>query len=75
MALIVHGLEVDYYSKINFAYLDVDNPGNDDFKRELGYRVQPHFFLIDGEGNILQQWVGTITEDVLIAAFDKALME
>ncbi|MBE9524381.1 MAG: hypothetical protein IMY76_04735, partial [Chloroflexi bacterium] len=41
-------------------YLDIDDPANDVFKRELGYRFQPHFFLLDGEGNILEQWLGSV---------------
>ena len=53
MAPIVHGLEVEYFGKVKFAYLDVDDPANDEFKKALGYRVQPHFFLLDGDGNIV----------------------
>jgi len=39
-------------------YLDIDDGLNDEFKQELGYRLQPHFFLLDAEGNINQQWLG-----------------
>ncbi len=60
MAPIVHGLEAEYYDKINVVYLDIDDPANDVFKRVLGYRFQPHFFLLDGEGNILEQWLGSV---------------
>ena len=70
MAPIVHGLEVEYFGKVKFAYLDVDDPANDEFKKALGYRVQPHFFLLDGDGNIIQQWVGSVSADEFRAAFD-----
>ena len=66
----MHGLEVEYYGKVKFTYLDIDNPANDDFKRELGYRVQPNLFLLDAEGNIIQQWLGAVTADELRDAFD-----
>lgn len=73
MAPIVHGLESDYYGKIQFVYLDIDDPANDPFKRELGYRVQPHFYLLDGDGHILQQWVGRVSTEELGSALDGAV--
>jgi hypothetical protein len=69
MAPIVHGLEVEYYSRINFVYLDVDDSANADFLRQLGYRYQPHFLLIDGQGNILQQWLGPVGAEDFRDAF------
>jgi thioredoxin-like negative regulator of GroEL len=73
MAPIVHGLEADYAGKVNFVYLDIDDSQNDEFKRSLGYRVQPHFFLLDSEGNVLQQWVGVVQQDELVAALNQAI--
>lgn len=55
MAPVVHGLEAKWGHKINFLYLDIDDGRIDIFKRDLGYRLQPHFFLLDAEGNIIQQ--------------------
>ena len=60
MAPIVHGLEVEYFERIDFVYLDVDDPANADFLKQLGYRYQPHFFLIDGQGTVIQQWLGPV---------------
>lgn len=73
MAPIVHGLEVEYYNQINFVYLNIEDPLNDQFKVQLGYRYQPHFFLIDGEGNILEQWLGPVTEEDFRGTFDQYL--
>ena len=73
MAPIVHGLEVEYYEKINFVYLDVDDSANDVFLKQLGYRYQPHFMLIDGEGNVLEQWLGPVAADDFRSAFDSYL--
>jgi len=73
MAPIVHGLESEYAGQINFVYLDIDDDRNDEFKNQLGFRYQPQFFLLDGEGNIIQQWVGPVTEDQFREAFETAL--
>lgn len=70
MAPIVHGLEAEYYKDIKVSYLDIDDPATDVIKRELGYRVQPHFFLLDGDGVILEQWVGIVEEDSFRKTFD-----
>lgn len=73
MEPIVHGLEVEYYDQINFVYLNIEDERNDEFKKQLGYRLQPHFFLINGKGEILQQWLGVVDPDEFRAAFNQAL--
>jgi hypothetical protein len=70
MAPIVHGLEVEYFGAINFVYLDIDDSANANFLKELGFRYQPHFILLDGEGNILQQWLGPVSADDFRVAFN-----
>lgn len=66
----MHGLEVDYFGVIDFIYLDIDDTANSVFLKELEFRYQPQFVLIDGEGNILQQWLGPVSADDFRAAFD-----
>ena len=66
----MHGLEVEYYGKINFVYLDIDDPANDEFKRQLNFRVQPHIVLLDPEGQVVNQWVGRIGREDLTTVFD-----
>jgi len=73
MAPIVHGLEVEYFDKINFVYLDVDDGANASFLKQLGYRYQPHFMLIDGQGAVLKQWLGPVEAEDFRAAFDSKL--
>lgn len=73
MAPIVHGLEADYGDRIQFSYLDIDDPHNDQFKQALKYRVQPHIFLLDAEGNIVKQWLGRVSAEEFKAEFDKVL--
>jgi hypothetical protein len=75
MAPVVHGLEAEYFGRINFAYLDVDDPSNDEFKRALGFRVQPQFFLLDENGEIIQQWAGSVSAENFRTAFDAALSQ
>ena len=69
MAPIVHGLEAKYYNKINFVYLDIDDNANSETIRQLGFRFQPEFYLIDENGNVIQKWVGPVTEVELEEAF------
>jgi hypothetical protein len=73
LAPVVHGLERDWKSQIHFVYLDIDDPQTTPFKRELGYQYQPHLFLLDAEGNVIQQWVGYVTADQLATAFQAAV--
>lgn len=69
----MHGLEADYTDHIAFSYLDIDDPSTDVFKQALGYRYQPHLFLLDGDGNILEEWIGPVTREQLEMAFQEAL--
>ncbi len=64
----MHGLEQQYGDTVNFVYLDIDDSRTDDFKRQLGFRVQPHLFLLDAEGQVIQQWLGLVSKDELEAA-------
>ena len=73
MAPIVHGLEADYSDRMQFSYLDIDDSRNDQFKQALQYRVQPHLFLLDAEGNVVNQWLGRVSAEQLAAEFDKVL--
>ncbi len=73
MIPIVHGLEAEYSDRMGFVYLDIDDPATQPFKKQLNYRVQPHFFLVDGQGNILKTWLGRVPEAELRQEFENAL--
>jgi thiol-disulfide isomerase/thioredoxin len=73
MAPILHGLEDQYGAQMNFIYLDIDDPANTYFKCELGFRMEPHFFLLDPQGKVLRQWIGYVNREQFIPAFDAAL--
>jgi len=69
MAPMVHGLEAKYFGKIKFSYLDADDPNTFDFQRTLGFRYQPEIYLLDGDGNLLQKWVGYTSEQEFETVF------
>ena len=69
----MHGLEAKYAGQIDFAYLDIDNPKTESFKRALGYSLHPHIYLLDEAGNIIRQWVGRVGEAELDSALQAAM--
>ncbi len=73
MKPIVHGLEAEYGDRIDFTYPDIDDPNTAKAKKQYGYRVQPHFFLVDRNGNIVESWQGRVQEATFIEAFNKVL--
>ena len=73
MAPVVHGLEARYRDRVNFVYLDIDDPATRPFKSQLGYLAQPHLFLLNGQGSPLNQWLGYTTEAELEAALLAAI--
>ena len=69
----MHGLEAEYYDRINFVYLDIDDPTNETFKDILDFRYQPQLILLDGNGQILYQWFGPIPREEFVLAFEDVL--
>jgi len=73
MAPMVHGLEAAYYPRVTFSYLDADDPRTNVFQRELGFYYQPEIYLLDGDGNVLQKFVGYVAEEDLRGAIEQHL--
>ena len=69
MAPVVHGLEQAWGDRINFAFLDIEDLRTETFRRQLGFRLQPQFFLIDGAGTIVARWFGVVEAQDFEAAF------
>lgn len=69
MASMVHGLEVTYYGKVLFTYLDADDARTQGFQRALGFRYQPEFYLLDANGNVLKKFIGFVSQAEFEAAF------
>jgi thioredoxin-like negative regulator of GroEL len=73
MKPVVHGLEAKYAGQIDFIYLDIDDPANDAAKDQLGFRVQPQFFLLDADGTVVQEWLGPVDAEKFEAVFAQVL--
>jgi len=71
MAPMVHGLEAKYDGKINFVFLDADDPATDEFQAAFGFYYQPEFYLMDGNGNVLKKFVGYVSQEDFEAEFAK----
>ena len=67
----MHGLEDKYAAKIDFVYLDIDDPTSETAKRKLGYRVQPDLYLIDAKGKIVQRWIGFVEAEAIEQALSQ----
>jgi len=65
---ILKRLEAEYFQQINFIYLDIDDPANTAIKNQLGYRLQPEFYLVDANGNVLKHWLGLVNPNELETA-------
>ncbi len=75
MKPIVHGLENEYRERIEFVYLNIDDPDTTAAKEKYGYRVQPHFFLVDDNGEVVEEWLGQVGRDAFVTAFETVLAE
>lgn len=75
MAPVVNRLKQDYLGQINFVFFDVDDPVVHPLMDEFQMVVRPHFYLLDAEGNILDQWVGVTAPSYFRRAFDQLLAE
>ncbi|MFQ5399123.1 MAG: TlpA family protein disulfide reductase [Anaerolineae bacterium] len=69
----MHELEQTYGDKIEFVYLNIDDPSTAAMKQKLGYRYQPHTFLLDANGEIVEQWLGYNSPNVYEDAFERLL--
>ncbi len=75
MAPVVYELEQRYAGKIGFVYLATDDPAVTPWAEQMQFIARPHFFLLDAEGNIVDQWVGPVSKEQLIQALDAVLAE
>lgn len=73
MKPVVYSLSSSYDDQIEFVFLDIDDPNNNEAKEKYGYRYQPHFFIVNGADEVQEQWVGFVEEDTLASALDEFL--
>lgn len=56
-------------------YLDIDDPANETLKEQLDFRYQPQLILLDGDGQILHEWIGPMPREEFVAAFGDILSQ
>ena len=69
MAPVMYSLEDRYQDQIRFVYLDIDDPANSFYKSLIGSRPMPLFFLLDGQGNVIKEWVGYVSAEEFESVF------
>ena len=69
MKPIVDELEVKYGNEIDFVYLNIDDPSTRDAQEQYNFRYQPHFVLLNADGEVVEQWVGYQSPNIFEEAF------
>jgi thioredoxin 1 len=73
LAPVINSIAANYGDRMNFMFLDIDDPATKKFQEALGYRTQPHFFLLDQKGNVIKQWQGNVDVADIHLAIENAL--
>ena len=73
MAPVVHGLEKKYAGQVEFIYLDAIDKATATLRNRLDYRSYPLFILLDGQGDEIGRWVGTVQESDFTVVIDTML--
>ncbi|MBN1965082.1 MAG: thioredoxin family protein [Anaerolineae bacterium] len=73
MRPIVHGLEGEYWGRVDFVYIDREAGPNQSLTQQFGVRSQPILVLLSPSGEELQRWFGSVSADDLRAALDGVL--
>lgn len=67
MLPIVHGYENEYWGRVDFIYLNREDPANLAVVQQFGIVYQPVFILLDPQGNEIMRWFYFTEEDILPA--------
>lgn len=70
---MVHGIEGEYWGRIDFLYIDREDVDNQEVTQRFGVRSQPVFVVLDAEGNEMTRLFGYVSEADLRAALDGVL--
>jgi thiol-disulfide isomerase/thioredoxin len=72
VAPVVLSLDSRYNNRMNFIYLDVDDPGTETIRSKLDYRViaKPRIYLLDSQGIVLRDWTGYVLFEELQEAIN-----
>jgi thioredoxin-like negative regulator of GroEL len=61
----VHGLEAEYWGKVDFLYLDREAAANADVVRNFGISYQPVFIFLAPDGTEVERFFGGLSEQDL----------
>ena len=73
MKPIVNGLEQEYGENIEFVPVNIDDPNSAALKQQYGFRYQPHFLLVDANGEVIEEWLGYTDAPFFEQTFDTVL--
>lgn len=68
----MHGLEAEYWGRVDFIYLDREDPSNASIVEQFGVVYQPVFILITPDGTEIQRWF-SVNEEILRTGLDEYL--
>lgn len=60
----MHGLEAEYWGKVDFVYLDREKPANREVVQQFGVTYQPVFVFLAPDGTIVQRWTVPDPDDL-----------
>ncbi|MCP4362197.1 MAG: thioredoxin family protein [Chloroflexi bacterium] len=69
----MNGLQKAYIGRIKVVRIDREDPENIDIVEQYGARNQPMFFMLDKDGEIIWEWIGSIGSYELEQVFLMAL--
>lgn len=70
----MHGLEAEYWGRVDFVYLDREAAANRDVVQQFGVVYQPELIFITPDGTVLEHWF-SFNPDTVRATFDAYLAE
>lgn len=73
MMPIVDGLESEFVGEVTISRLNAAEPANVQLQQEYGLRGHPSFAVLDGDGRVVQVFIGPQTEETLRAALAAVL--
>jgi len=73
MKPIVNGLKEAYIGRIVVTRIDREDPENAEIVRQYDAFNQPMYFMLDSDGEIIWQWIGSIDSAELEQVFLMAL--
>ncbi len=67
MAPIVHGLESEWESRVEFLFVNVADSTTAAARARLGFDATPHFFFLSATGEVKGDLQGVMPRDTLVA--------